>query len=476
MSDNELAVVILAAGQGTRMKSDRAKVLHELGGRPLVSYPVELAQRLRANPIVVVVGHRAEEVEKAVRRRSGDRIGFAEQKEQKGTGHAVMQAMRALSGFHGRVLILSGDVPFLTLETTKNTLALTKKKGHAAVLVTMKPQDPTGYGRVRRGPKDEVLSIVEHKDATEEERQIGEVNAGIYVFEADFLRAALQALKNDNAQGEYYLTDLISIARAKGRTVGAVVTKDPIEVEGVNHRAQLSELERHQRARILHELMLSGVTMIDPATTYVSADSRIERDTILEPGVHIRGASRIGAGCHIQVGSILQDAQLSAGVTVLPYSLIDNAKVRTGARIGPFSRLRPESEVFEDAHVGNFVELKKTKLGRGAKANHLAYIGDAKVGAGSNIGAGTITCNYDGYGKYLTDIGEGVFVGSNATLVAPVRIKKDAYVAAGSTITDDVSADGLAFGRAKQVVKKGRASALRQEAKKQAEASKKKSK
>lgn len=474
MSDNKLAVVILAAGQGTRMKSDRAKVLHELGGRPLVSYPVELAEKLRAEPIVVVVGHRAAEVERAVRARSGDRIRFAQQKEQKGTGHAVMQALGALAGFDGRVLVLSGDVPFLSLETARAALGLARKRSRAVVLVSMLPKDPTGYGRIRRDEAGEVLGIVEHKDATEEERRLHEVNAGIYVFEAAFLRSALQILKNDNAQGEYYLTDLVQGARAAGLGVGAVVAADPIEVEGVNHRVQLAELERHQRARILYELMLSGVTVIDPATTYVSRDSKIERDTVLEPGVHIKGATRIGAGCHVSVGSVLEDATLAAGVTVLPYSLIEKAKVRSGARIGPFARLRPETEVFEDAHVGNFVELKKTKLGRGAKANHLAYVGDAKVGAGTNIGAGTITCNYDGFGKYLTDLGEGVFVGSNATLVAPLKVGKAAYVAAGSTVTENVPADALVFGRAKQVVKKGRASILRQEAKKKAEASKKK--
>ncbi len=463
MARARLAAIVLAAGKGTRMKSDLPKVLHPIGGRPLVRYPVELAIALGAEPVVVVVGHGAERVEAALEASHPGRCRFRLQAEQRGTGHAVQQAMPELEGFDGRVLILYGDVPLLTEATARRLGEALKGKRSPLAAVTMMLDDPTGYGRIVRDEAGRARQVVEHKDATEAQRAIREVNAGIYLVGAAFLRDALGRLRSDNAQGEYYLTDVVEMAAAAGG-VETVVLRDPTEVMGANDRAQLAELDDHLRRRILHRHLTSGVTIQDPATTWIEPDVEIGAETVLRANVHLRGRTVIGRGCHVDTGCVLTDARLGDRVEVRPYTIIDEARVHDGAILGPFARLRPAAEVMDEAHVGNFVELKKTRLGRGAKANHLAYLGDADIGAGTNVGAGTITCNYDGHGKHRTVMGERVFIGSNATLVAPLTIADGAYVAAGSTITSDVAPDALALGRARQVDKPGRAAQVRAEA------------
>jgi bifunctional UDP-N-acetylglucosamine pyrophosphorylase/glucosamine-1-phosphate N-acetyltransferase len=334
--------------------------------------------------------------------------------------------------------------------------------------------NPTGYGRLVRDSGGRVLRVVEEKDASATERQIKEINAGIYCFEAGFLRGALAELKNDNSQREYYLTDVVAAASGRGPGAQTVVVTDHDQILGANNRQELAALDARLRSEINQRWMLAGVTLVDPTSTYISSRARIGRDTVIQPGVHVRGATTIGERCSIDVGCVITDSALADGVELKPYSVLEDARVGPKAIVGPYSRLRPGAEIGEEAHVGNFVELKKTRLGRGAKANHLAYLGDAEIGAGSNIGAGTITCNYDGYGKYLTKIGERVFVGSNSTLVAPIDLGDDVYVAAGSTVTEPVEKDALAFGRARQTTKPGRAKAVREEAQRRAQAQKKK--
>ncbi len=370
--------------------------------------------------------------------------------------------MRALEGFQGRVLILYGDVPLLELQT----IQALRNQDAAVVLITTRLAEPKGYGRIVR-VDGAIQKIVEEKDASAEERRLDEVNAGIYLVESNFLKDALSRLRSDNAQGEYYLTDIVALALADGKKVSTVAA--PAEqVRGANTRAELASLDAVLRRNINERHMAAGVTLVDPDRTYISAETEIGRDTIIQPGVHLRGKTVVGARCSLDVGCVITASKIEDDVELKPYSVLESAQVGTKAIVGPFSRLRPDAQIGESAHVGNFVEIKKATLGRGAKANHLAYIGDATVGAQSNIGAGTITCNYDGYGKYLTEIGESVFVGSNSTLVAPVQIQDRAYVAAGSVITDPVATDDVAFGRARQVNKTGRAPKLREEAQKAA--------
>ncbi|MBI2377082.1 MAG: bifunctional UDP-N-acetylglucosamine diphosphorylase/glucosamine-1-phosphate N-acetyltransferase GlmU [Deltaproteobacteria bacterium] len=466
MSKSQLSAVVLAAGQGTRMKSDRAKVLHALSGEPLYSFPVRLAFELGASPVALVVGHQAESVEADARARfPAEPLRFALQAEQLGTGHAVMQAMSVLEGATGHVLILYGDVPLLTRASIDPLFETARRTGAALVALTMLLDDAGAYGRIVRDAHGRIRKIVEAKDATPEQRQLREANAGIYLIEAAFLVDALSKLKNDNAQREYYLTDLVEMASNTETGAEAVVAADRDDVLGVNTRAELAGLGRILMSRIRKRWMDEGVTLVDPDSTYISPLAQIGRDTIIEPNVCLRGRARIGRDVHLDVGSIVSDAEIGDAAAVLPYSLVENAVVQRGARVGPFARLRPGADVGPGAHVGNFVELKNTRLGPNAKANHLAYLGDASVGADSNVGAGTITCNYDGVGKYRTEIGERVFIGSNSTLVAPLAIGDSAYVAAGSTITRDVPGDSLTFGRAQQTDKLGRASELRDRAK-----------
>lgn len=460
----DLSAIVLAAGQGKRMKSALPKVLHEICEEPLVAYPVRLAVDLEASPVILVIGHGAAEVEAAVRARFPERVTFAFQAEQKGTGHAAMVGVERMAAFDGHVLILSGDVPLLRRATVERLREQAAATDRPLALVTAAVDDPTGYGRIVRDAGGRFLRIVEHRDATTDDRRVREINAGIYCVNAAFLRDALGALESANAQGEYYLTDLVQLATARGLEVATVQVEDPHEVHGANNRAQLAELARAMRSRINRSHMLQGVTLVDPAQTFIGPRVTIGRDSVIEPHVHLRGATRIGEGVHVDTGCVVTDARVEDGATLEAYSVVEGATVERNARAGPFARLRTGAHLMEEARVGNFVEIKKTRLGRGSKANHLTYLGDSVIGDGANIGAGTVTCNYDGYGKYSTRIADGVFIGSNATLVAPLEIEADAYIAAGSTITDTVGPRDLVLGRARQVVKPGRASALRKEA------------
>jgi len=453
MAKTKRAAIILAAGKGTRMKSDLAKVLHEANGLPLAWYPIRRALDMGCDPVVVVVGHQGEEVRARLDALFPDApLRFAVQAEQRGTGHAVLSARRALRGYEGRIQILYGDVPLLTTATLKR-LARAGSRRKLAFL-SMTPDDPTGYGRVIRAASGEVTAIVEQKDAGPSERAVRECNAGIYDCDSRFMWRALAKVTAVNAQGEFYLTDLVAAAAAAGEP--AAVVEAPIdEVSGVNDRVELAQAALALRRRLRLRHMRAGVSLIDPDSVFLDEGVVLGQDVTIEPNVQIAGATRIGAGATIGFGSVIRDCTIGAGVKVRPYSVLEGAKVGDRAVVGPFARLRPETELAAEVHIGNFVEVKKSVLGKGAKANHLSYVGDAEVGAGSNIGAGTITCNYDGVNKHRTVLGEKVFIGSGTQLVAPLRIGDGAYVGAGSTLTQDVPSDALAVTRAPQLVKEG---------------------
>ncbi len=449
---SRLAAVVLAAGKGTRMKSRRAKVLHEACGRPLGWYPVQAALAAGADPVVVVVGHQADEVQAALAAALGDApVRFARQEQQLGTAHAVLAAKAALAGHRGPVAILSGDTPLLRAETLR--AVVDGAAGAALAFATMTLEAPRGSGRIVRDARGKPVRVVEEKDATEAERALREVNAGLYCADAAFLWEMLGQIGSENAQREYYLPDLVALA---ARGAGAVaVAVPPEEAEGVNDREQLARAARALTARAASALMREGVTIEDPARFDCDVGVEVAADVVIEPNVRLRGRTRIGAGCRIGQGSVLTDVVLGEGVTVNAYSVLDGSTVARGAIVGPFSRVRPGCDIGEGAHLGNFVETKKTRLGPGAKANHLTYLGDATIGAGVNVGAGTITCNYDGEKKHPTVIGDGAFVGSDSILVAPIEIGAGAYVAAGSTLTQSVPPGSLALGRAQQVTKEG---------------------
>ncbi|HLK91628.1 MAG TPA: bifunctional UDP-N-acetylglucosamine diphosphorylase/glucosamine-1-phosphate N-acetyltransferase GlmU [Polyangia bacterium] len=448
-----LAAIVLAAGKGTRMRSARAKVLHEILGRPLGAYPIELARAVGADPVVAVLGHQRAAVEAALVARFGaDGVRVVEQTEQRGTGHAVRLAMPALKSFRGDLaLVLYGDVPLLRRETLA-ALVGTARRYRCLAVVTATPPDATGYGRILRDERGHVIGVVEEKDATPEERRIGEVDAGIYCGPVDFLREATAGLTTRNAQGEYYLTDIVARA-AEGIGVTGVEA-DFRDVAGVNDRQQLAEAEAVMRARTNRALM-AHVTFRDPATTDVEPGVEIGVDVELGRGVALRGRTKIGHGARIDDGVILTDTEVGAGAHVRPYCVASEASIGAGASVGPFAHLRPGTKIGPDAHVGNFVETKKTTLGRGSKANHLTYLGDTTVGERVNIGAGTITCNYNGYEKFTTTIDDGAFIGSDTQLVAPVRVGKGAVVGAGTTVTEDVPAGALVITRAAAVQKPG---------------------
>jgi bifunctional UDP-N-acetylglucosamine pyrophosphorylase/glucosamine-1-phosphate N-acetyltransferase len=449
-----LAAVVLAAGKGTRMKSRRAKVLHEIGGRPLAWYPVKRALDAGANPVVVVVGHQAEAVETALAAAlPGAPIRFAVQREQRGTGDAVLAAKAALRGWKGPIAILSGDTPLLETDTLRRVVAARARGKVPLAFAAMTLERPRGYGRVVRDAKGRPARIVEEKDATDAERALAEVNAGLYCADAAFLWKALARVGSSNAQGEFYLTDLVEMAARRDGAVAVPV--DAAEASGVNDREELARAARVLLRRRASALMRAGVTIEDPERFDCDEGVEIGTDVVVEPGVRLLGRTRVGSGCRIGAGTILNHAVLAEDVTVRPYTIVDESTVATGAILGPFSRLRPGSDIGEGAHVGNFVETKKARLGKGAKANHLAYVGDAFVGAGANVGAGTITCNYDGEKKHETRIGDGAFIGSDSILVAPIEIGAGAYVAAGSVVTEPVPAGALALGRARQVTKEG---------------------
>ena len=448
-----MAAIVLAAGKGTRMKSRRAKVLHEVCGRPLVYYPVKRALEAGAERVVVVVGHQAREVEAALREHLPKApLRFAHQEKQRGTAHAVLAAKAALRGHRGPVMILSGDTPLLTSHTLETVIAARTTPGSLA-FATMTLENPDGYGRVVHAPGKGPALIVEEKDATEEERRITEVNAGLYVADSDFLWKTLARVEPQNSQREFYLTDLVALAADGPGAVAARVS--PVEAAGVNDQEELSLAARALTRRFTQALFERGVTIEDPERFDIDEGVEVGADTVIEPSVRLRGTTRIGSGCRIGQGAIIRSTEIGDGTEIHPYCVIDSSRVARGCSIGPFARLRPGTVLAERVHLGNFVELKKTQVGAGSKANHLTYLGDATVGSGVNVGCGTVTCNYDGEKKHPTFIGDGVFVGSDSILVAPIRIGKGSYVAAGSTLTESVPAGALALGRARQVVKPG---------------------
>jgi bifunctional UDP-N-acetylglucosamine pyrophosphorylase / glucosamine-1-phosphate N-acetyltransferase len=449
-----LAAIVLAAGKGTRMKSSRAKVLHEVGGRPLAWYPVKRALDAGAAPVVVVVGHQAEAVEAALAAAlPGAPIRFAVQAEQLGTANAVLAAKGALRGWKGVVAILSGDTPLLEADTLRRVVAARSRARAPLAFATMTLEAPRGYGRVLRDAAGRPLRVVEEKDASAEERAVREVNAGLYCAEAEFLWKALARVGKRNAQQEFYLPDLVEIAARAGRC--AAVPVDAAEASGVNDREELARAAKVLLRRRASALMRSGVTIEDPDRFDCDEGVEIGADSVVEPGARLLGKTRVGDGCRIGAGAVLRDMVLGDGVTILPYVVANESSVAAKAIVGPFSRLRPGSDIGEEAHIGNFVETKKSRIGRGAKANHLAYLGDSFVGAKANVGAGTITCNYDGEKKHVTRIGDGAFIGSDSILVAPIEIGDGAYVAAGSVLTDSVPPGALALGRARQITKEG---------------------
>ncbi|HUJ17791.1 MAG TPA: bifunctional UDP-N-acetylglucosamine diphosphorylase/glucosamine-1-phosphate N-acetyltransferase GlmU [Nitrospirota bacterium] len=450
-------VLILAAGLGTRMKSGLAKALHPLAGRPLVAHALNAANGIGPERVVVIVGHQAEQVTAAVEAQGAE---IVLQQEQLGTGHAVLQARQAIDRANGPVMILCADTPLLTSGTLRDLAELHVKTRSAITLITARVENPYGYGRVVRGSSG-VMKVVEEKDATARQRKITEVNAGIYCFDRSFLSDALDRLDRNNAQGEYYLPDAIALARRKQRRVSALVCDDPREVLGVNTRKDLSVAEAVLRDRVNTAWMLAGVTLVDPDSTFIGSDVVLGRDTVLYGNVRIEGKSRIGERCTVYPGSRIADSVIGDRVTVKDCSIIEESEIESEAAVGPFAHLRPGAVISERARIGNFVEVKKSIIGKGSKANHLSYIGDATVGSDVNIGAGVITCNYDGFQKYRTVIEDGVFVGSDAQLVAPVRIGKGAVVAAGATITKDVPPDALAISRVPQAVREGFASRRR---------------
>jgi len=448
-----LFVVIMAAGKGTRMKSGVAKVLHQTAGMSLIEHALRSVDELGPESIVVVVGHMADQVSAGVLG-SRPNIVTALQEPQLGTGHAVLQAEPHLRGRTGTLLLLSGDVPLMRPGTLRGLVDHHRATSAAATVLTAEFAQPDGYGRIVR-TDGAISAIVEHKDASPAERQIREINSGIYAFDLQPLFPALRRIGSANAQGEYYLPDLVSIFRSQGKRVETVRVADPGEILGVNSRKELAETSAVLRDRKNEALMASGVTIIDPATTWVQPDVVVGADTILHPGVYLEGRTVIGSGCEIHSGVRIVDSTLGDRVVVNNFCVIRQSRIASAAQVGPFAQIRPDSDVGEGAHVGNFVELKKTTMGKGSKANHLTYLGDATIGEKVNIGAGTITCNYDGVNKNPTIIEDGAFIGSDSQLIAPVTIGKNAYVAAGSSITEDVPPDSLAIARGKQVNKPG---------------------
>ncbi|WP_312328159.1 bifunctional UDP-N-acetylglucosamine diphosphorylase/glucosamine-1-phosphate N-acetyltransferase GlmU [Acinetobacter sp.] len=439
-------VIILAAGKGTRMRSSLPKVLQPLAGRPLLGHVIETAKKLNADNIITIYGHGGDLVQTAFAQQD---IKWVEQAEQLGTGHAVQMTLPVLP-HDGVSLILSGDVPCINPVTLQKLLDATAETGIGLVTLTL--LDANGYGRIVR-ENGEIQAIVEHKDASEEQRQIKEINTGIYAVSNAKLHQWLPSLSNDNAQGEYYLTDIVAMALADGMQVASVEPEQAFEVEGVNDRVQLAALERQFQAYQAKQLMQQGVHLIDPSRFDLRGNLTVGQDVRIDINVIIEGDCELGDNVEIGAGCIIKNTKIAAGTKVQPYSIFDSAIVGEDTQIGPFARLRPGAKLAAEVHIGNFVEVKNTTIGQGSKANHFTYLGDAEIGAGSNIGAGTITCNYDGANKFKTIIGDQAFIGSNSSLVAPVRIGNGATVGAGSTITRDVEDNSLAVERSKQFAK-----------------------
>jgi bifunctional UDP-N-acetylglucosamine pyrophosphorylase/glucosamine-1-phosphate N-acetyltransferase len=458
---DDLDVIILAAGLGTRMKSQKIKILHRAAGRPIIDYVLDLAAEVCGRPPVVIVGHQREEVQRHV----GDRARFAVQDPPRGTGHAVLQAASFLRE-RGRILILSGDVPLTRAETLRRLIETHEREGNALTILTMRLDDPARYGRIVRGADGAVQRIVEAKDASDDERAIDEVNGGIYVFEVEGLPDRLRNLSSNNAQNEYYLTDMVGVLRGAGRRIGTVLVDDPIETLGVDSRAQLARAEAEIQRRVVEKLMSEGVTFRNPATVVIDSTVSIGADSVVYPFVTLEGKTSIGRDCVVEPNVHLVDTTVGNDVHVKTGTVADDAVIEDEAMVGPYAHLRPGTRLGKHVKVGNFVETKKAVFGEGAKASHLSYIGDAEVGADVNIGAGTITCNYDGVNKNKTVIEDGVFIGSDTQLVAPVRVGKGAYVGAGSTITKDVPPDALALSRVPQKTIEGWALERRKKMKK----------
>jgi len=449
-----VAIAIMAAGKGTRLKSRHPKVLHEIGGKPVLAHVIAAAKKVApAHDIFAIIGHEADRVRKAV---AGTGVQFILQTEQRGTGHALMVARDALAPYD-QVIVLSGDAPLITPETIQRLSAFHAAERATMTLLSADLDDPAGYGRViRKSAKSaEVRAIVEEKAANPQQRKIREVNSGFYVFAVPALYQHIGELGKENAHREYYLTDMAGILQRAGNKVIVMKTPHAGEVLGSNTRTEIADLDAKLRLAKCRQLMGDGVTIFYPQTCVIDGDVEVGSDTVIEPFVQLRGNTKIGSDCHIRSYSVLQDSELGDGVTIRPGTMMEGARIGAGAIIGPFSHLRPGSEIGDGAHVGNFVETKKIKLGKGSKANHLTYLGDAEIGEGVNVGAGTITCNFDGVNKNKTIIEDGAFIGSDSILVAPVKIGRDSYVAAASCITDDVPADSLALGRARQTVKEG---------------------
>jgi bifunctional UDP-N-acetylglucosamine pyrophosphorylase/glucosamine-1-phosphate N-acetyltransferase len=451
-----LHAVVLAAGLGKRMKSGRHKTVHPVCGKPMILYAMDLIERLAADRTVVVVGHEAEQVRRIV----GARAAFALQEEQLGTGHAVLQAEPLIGGEDGTTLVLYADMPLLTDDTVRRLVDTHRRSGAAVTVLSAVVDDPTGYGRIVRDASGRLAAIVEEKDCSESERAVREINTGVYCFDNRKLFAALRRVTNRNAQGEYYLTDVIGILRGDGETAEVVTAADPAEAAGVNDRIGLAEAEALMRRRINRRHMLEGVTLIDPETTYIEADVRIGRDTVIWPGCVLRGRTVIGEECEIGPQADIADSVVGRGSKVIR-SVLAEAETGENVSIGPFAYLRPGTKLAAGVKVGDFVEIKNASVGTGSKVPHLSYVGDAEIGAGVNIGCGVITANYDGVAKHRTVIGDGAFIGSNSNLIAPVTVGRNAYVVAGSTITSDVGDDDLAIARSRQVNKPGYAKVLR---------------
>lgn len=469
MTIDGFAIAIMAAGKGTRLKSKRPKVLHEIGGQALLKHVIAAAKTLvPADNIYCIVGHEADRVKAAV---SPTGVKFVMQEEQRGTGHAL-QMVKAYFTITGEklpknMLVLSGDVPLIRPETIRAICEMHIAESAAMTILTAVPENPTGYGRVlRSGSGVEVSAIVEQKSLQPEHGNPPEINSGIYCFKTEALFAKLDLLSTDNAHGEFYLTDVAALLVADGERVVAVKADSVDEVLGANTIAEMMHLDQAMRAATARRLMAMGVTIFRPDTCVIDAEVTVGADTVIEPYVQLLGATKIGSECRIRSYSVIQNSSLGDSVLVRNGCIMDGADISDGAILGPYAHLRPESRIGEGAHVGNFVETKKITLGKGSKANHLNYLGDAEIGAGVNIGAGAITCNYDGVHKHVTRIGDGAFVGSDSTLVAPVTVGAGAYVAAGSCITSDVPEGALALGRSRQVTKDGWATQRKESAKK----------
>ncbi len=455
-----VAIAIMAAGKGTRLKSRHPKVLHEIGGKPILAHVIATATKVvAAKDVFVIIGHEAEMVRSAV---ASTGVQFVLQAEQRGTGHALIVAQKALADYD-QVIVLSGDAPLITPETIQKLSAFHSAQKAAMTLLSASLDDPTGYGRVlRKSAKGfDVRAIVEEKAASAQQKKIREINSGFYAFSVPALDKHIGELSTDNAHHEYYLTDMAAVLGRAHQKVVVIKTANPAEVLGSNKRSEIVDLDARMRLAKCQALMEEGVTIFYPQTCVIDSDVEIGQDTVIEPFVQLRGNTKIGSDCRIRSYSVINNTEIGDGVVVLPGCVMDDSRIANKATVGPYSRLRPGTDIGEGAHLGNFVETKKTRLGKGSKANHLTYLGDTEIGEGVNVGAGTITCNYDGVHKHKTIIEDGVFVGSDSTLVAPVRIGKGAYIAAASCITEDVPADSLALGRARQTVKEGWAAAKR---------------